>query len=148
MTFHPKCQWNHCFLTARNGVSNITLHAKFAFYKGPTPITAERWQFCVFDNSGFAIKNSMVCVNLFNIRLFFIFVSQMKISRPKMPKMPKIRGFSGNKRDFIHAFWVAFTFLRMSVNDKTEHLKCNYIIHNGKRNLEYLILSCIETSNQ
>ena len=39
--------------------------------------------------------------------------------------MPKIRGFSGNKRDFIHTLRAALTFLMMSVNDKTEHLKCN-----------------------
>ena len=52
--------------------------------------------------------------------------------------MSKIRGFNGNKNDFIHAlqaffffffcfvfFFFAFFFLMLSVNDKTEHLKGN-----------------------
>ena len=60
---------------------------------------------------------------------FLYFFSRMKIP------MSKIRGFNGNKNDFIHAlragffffffFFVLFFFLMLSVNDKTEHLKGN-----------------------
>ena len=63
---------------------------------------------------------------------FLYFFSRMKIP------MSKIRGFNGNKNDFIHAlraffFFFFFFFLMLSVNDKTEHLKGNvmYIKQNG-----------------
>ena len=55
---------------------------------------------------------------------FLYFFSRMIIP------MFKIRGFDGNKNDFIHAlraffffFVCVFFFLMLSVNDKTEHLK-------------------------
>ena len=58
---------------------------------------------------------------------FLYFFSRMNIP------MSKIRGFNGNKNDFIHALraWFFFFFcfflffLMLSVNDKTEHLKGN-----------------------
>ena len=53
-------------------------------------------------------------------RSFLYFFSRMKIP------MSKIRGFNGNKNDFIHALRAFFFFfLMLSVNDKTEHLNGN-----------------------